>query len=72
MRSVVQLVAVVLCIAIMAGFMYGLRTFMFSMGPDFAIGMLVGVASLFFLQWALWKTTGEVVFEPRRPDETLR
>lgn len=71
MRSVVQLVAVVLCIAIMAGFMYGLRTFVFTMGPDFAIGAAFGCMLFFLMQWGLWKMTGETIF-PSRSDETPR
>ncbi len=45
---------------------------MFSMGPEFAIGFGMGGAFLFVLQWALWKFTGEVVFEPNKPDAIRR
>lgn len=49
-------------VAAIAAFMWGLRTIIFSMGHDFAIGAAFGAVFVFGLLWLHHKVTGKNVF----------
>jgi hypothetical protein len=58
----IRLIYYVLCITLMALFMWGLRAIMYGMGEQFAYGTVFGIAILLGLQFALFKLTGKTIF----------